>query len=176
MKKRSGYGTVWRDVLQIKMTLLAKLIYSLLATYQGGNNHCFPSLRRIANDLNISRVTVIKGIRELEKRNIITVERGKNSNKYYLTSRIENEPLGGNEVVQEMNLSGKPRDTTSGKPGDTIRVTYKSNNKEEKKSLIDFLSILDVSPSPPSLWNSSTGISSDSYLRYFSTYGCILNC
>lgn len=53
---RAGYGTIAKLPMQDKnLTIEAKAIYAYLCSYMGSGDVAFPSIKRICNDLRISK-------------------------------------------------------------------------------------------------------------------------
>lgn len=140
----NGFGTVQRDVMKMKMSAYSKLVYCLLMTYKGDKEMCYPSLSTISSDLEISKSTVIRAIKELEDNSLLHVLRGKKEsgentvNKYIpdvLYQEIEidsgDKNNGGGGTPQT------PRGTPQ-TPGVVSQVDHKNNNKKNnnKESLI----------------------------------------
>ncbi|WP_195972632.1 helix-turn-helix domain-containing protein [Clostridium thermobutyricum] len=71
-------------------TLYEKGVYLYLKSYGVNSNMAFPSIDKIANDLSLSRPTVIKTIKSLEEKKGVVIRKGKRgtkeNNTYYLTS------------------------------------------------------------------------------------------
>ena len=76
-KMPTGYGMVQTAVMRLDdLSIQAKAVYSLLCSYTGSNELCFPSMATIAKDLNFkSRKSSQKYLAELEKHGLI--QRGK---------------------------------------------------------------------------------------------------
>lgn len=70
-----GFGTVEKWVLtDPKINIHAKAIYSLLCAYAGGKDCAFPSVDTLTVQLNISKDTIYKYIKELREKGVIEVE------------------------------------------------------------------------------------------------------
>lgn len=148
-----GYGIVQRDFMTMDISIYAKCIYALLRTYSGDKHSCYPSLSTICDDLKISKPTAIKGIKDLEKINMIAVKRSKktdsqeNSVNVYipLSVMVEIDLEKGGLDDQNDQLGGKG-DLPRGK-GDLLGVVkevYCKNNNintniEEDLNLISEL-------------------------------------
>lgn len=148
IKEKEGYGTVQRDFMKMDISVYAKCVYTLLRTYSGEKNACYPSMRVICDDLKISKSTLIRAIKELEDVNMIVVKRSnkKDSNERSVNTYI---PLS---IMVEINvkefdfnsekdgLGGTPQ-TPRGTP-QTLGVVSEEycknnnmkNNKEERKN------------------------------------------
>lgn len=89
------HGIVQKDFMTMDLSVYAKCVYTLLRAYQGENSSCYPSLNKIAEDLKISKSTVIRSIKELEEINMIFVRRSKkhskeNNNNTYIALDLPN--------------------------------------------------------------------------------------
>lgn len=135
----NGFGTVQRDVMKMKMSAYSKLVYCLLMTYKGDKDACYPSMSTICSDLEISKSTVIRAIKELEENNLLYVTRGKKDtggnavNKYipdvlyqeiHIDSMDKNDGGGGTPQTP----GGTPQT-----PGVVSQVDHKNNNKKNNK-------------------------------------------
>ena len=90
-----GFGLVYKGVLQSKdLNLKAKAIYAYLCAFAGNSNKCYPSVKKITNDLNIDYQTFLKYREELVSKGLIRIEREKNkfnaSNTYIIEIDTEN--------------------------------------------------------------------------------------
>ena len=71
MKNR--FGIVAYDILTSpEISPQAKGLYSLLACYANKNRTCYPSISRLADELNVSRRTVDRLIKELKIKKAIS--------------------------------------------------------------------------------------------------------
>jgi hypothetical protein len=71
----NGWGPVFRWILRGDLSKNAKLIYSLLSSYQGNKKECFPSLITIEQDLKIRRASMLQALKELERAKIIKIHK-----------------------------------------------------------------------------------------------------
>lgn len=137
IKEKDGYGTVQRDFMQMDISVYAKCVYTLLRTYSGQKDACYPSMKTICDDLRISKSTLIRAIKELEEIEMIAVRRTKKSgskensvNTYIPLSimvEIDIEKVGLSD--KEEGLGGTPQ-TPRGTP-QTLGVVseeYRKNN------------------------------------------------
>jgi len=70
---KSRFGIVSYDIITSpEITPQAKGLYSLLACYANKNRTCYPSISRLADELNVSRRTVDRLIRELKTKKAIS--------------------------------------------------------------------------------------------------------
>ena len=90
MEEQNGFFlTIPAIIIQDRrLTWSERSIWAYLNYRQGENGYCWPSFQRVADDLNISRNTVIKGIRNLTNMKYIKTEQngtGSQTN-HYITS------------------------------------------------------------------------------------------
>jgi len=73
MKKMpTGYGMVQTEVMKLKgLSIEAKAIYCLLASYTGSKEYCFPKIETMCEDLGVSEQRFYKHIRQLKEKNLI---------------------------------------------------------------------------------------------------------
>lgn len=78
-----GFGTVEKWVLtDPKINIHAKAIYALLCAYAGGKDSAFPSVDTLVYQLNISKDTIYKYIKELRKKGVIDVEQVRDGGRF----------------------------------------------------------------------------------------------
>jgi hypothetical protein len=76
-----GYGIIPKRFLRIpEISAYGKLIICYFMAHTGGGNWCFPSIARISKDLGLSRATVMRSLKLLEKDGIISREKLNPSN------------------------------------------------------------------------------------------------
>jgi len=80
-------------------------VYMSLCRHANNKQFSFPSINKIAEELNISRDSVIRAIRKLEKHLIVIVDRPKRTahNTYYLVDKS----LWSKREVADSNLRGR---------------------------------------------------------------------
>ena len=84
-----GYGIVPKKILRDKtISSNTKLVLCYMLSFTGGGVTCFPSIRTMADDLNISSRTVIRCLSEAEDKNLISkhqkmLGRGKGKQNIY---------------------------------------------------------------------------------------------
>lgn len=83
---QKGYTLVPNYVLYTeKISVYAKLVYSMLLSYAWNKNAVFPGQDTLAKDCGVSNRTVIRAIKELEKQKFITIfRRGQGKTNLYL--------------------------------------------------------------------------------------------
>ena len=88
MKYPSGYGMVFKKVLCNPLIRIeVKALYSLLASYTGADEVCWPSIATMAKALNCSGQSIRNWIDELKKSGWLKSQRssdGIHSNRYWL--------------------------------------------------------------------------------------------
>jgi len=126
-----GYGIIPKKLMRSKdIGLYEKAITAYMLSYTGGGNECFPSYKRIAEDLNISEPTIAKSIKRLVEKGYIRKEklypedRLKHNNKYILA--FMDTPIL-NEVKSHATPDLAPHSTTLSSNNNTI------NNNNKKK-------------------------------------------
>lgn len=152
-----GYGVVQRDFMTMDISIYAKCVYTLLKTYQGDKHSCYPSLKTICDDLRISKSTVIRSIKELEKIDMVAVRRSKkigtnesSVNVYIpLSVQVEIDLEKDDLNIEELSLGGTPQ-TPRGTPqtlGVVSEIDSKNNsiknNIEESKISAEKISASD---------------------------------
>jgi len=75
-----------------KLSMGAKMAYSMLLSYAWQNNFCFPGQETLATDIGVSKRSVVSFIKELQKSECVSVKRqGLNKpNIYTLHLTIKN--------------------------------------------------------------------------------------
>ena len=87
-----GFTQVPNALLRAKgVSQGAKLVYAMLLSYAWHNNSCFPGQDRLADDLSISRQSVNTHVKELDRKDYISIKRrglGKpNTYTLFMTAR-----------------------------------------------------------------------------------------
>lgn len=113
-KMPTGYGIVQTEIMKLKdISIQAKAIYCLLASYTGSKEYCFPSIKTISDDLQISEKLVYKYMKELKNKGLIVVSKLFNdmrNNHKYEVCYIEPVENGSNQPVENGNVgSGQNR-------------------------------------------------------------------
>jgi DNA-binding MarR family transcriptional regulator len=106
-------GRFWidDDFIRIKaknLSIYAIAIYTALCSYVNGKGNTFVGQRRLAQDLNISKNTVTKAIKELEASHLVGRSKGLNGQASQITlTTVPNQiiqpshPAGHKEVFKE---------------------------------------------------------------------------
>ena len=89
-----SYGYISKSVMDSgELSQKAKLLYATISTYCGSKKECFPSQQLLAEVLSMSKSTVNRAIKELEKSGIVEIRKkqtqsGFKTNIYILTDGI----------------------------------------------------------------------------------------
>jgi DNA-binding MarR family transcriptional regulator len=72
---KAKFGIVDADVMQDPaLSLRAKGLYGLLATFAGRDRRCFPSITRLAELSGVDRRTIERTLKELEEKGYVKRE------------------------------------------------------------------------------------------------------
>ena len=72
---KDKYGIVYTDPIRDpELSLRAKGLYALLATYADKDRKCFPSISTLCNESQVSRRTIQRLIKELKDKNYVKRE------------------------------------------------------------------------------------------------------
>lgn len=128
----SGYGIVPKLVMQDKnIGISAKAVYAYFCSFTGSGNSCFPSRKKICEDLGISNDTLSKQLRQLSDAGYIVIEQVKEKgrfshNIYTLPDMVLPCPkISDTEKTVYGNLDTKNNNNKNNN-------IYKINNKESK--------------------------------------------
>ena len=98
---REGFTQVPNHVLKSeKISLGAKLAYTMLLSYAWQNDYCFPGQERLAKDMGSGVRSIVRYIQELEKNEFLKVKRqgqGR-SNLYELNLTAKSKKMAKPEV------------------------------------------------------------------------------
>lgn len=88
-KMPRGYGIVQTKIMQMPgLSIQAKALYALLASYTGSKDFCFPKIETLARDLECSTKFISRHTKELERKNLIVKTKlyddMRRNNKYYI--------------------------------------------------------------------------------------------
>lgn len=92
VRQETGYGLIPKAVTRRSdLSLGAKAVYAYLASFAGNTGVAFPSMALMMEELNISKNTLRKYLKELQEKGLVIVEQGKDgtqfaNNIYYLTN------------------------------------------------------------------------------------------
>ena len=74
--RRCSFTPALTFILKSKdLSVGAKLTYSMLLSYAWANDYCFPGQETLAEDMGVSRRSVVTFIKELQTRDCISVKR-----------------------------------------------------------------------------------------------------
>lgn len=82
-----------REIYEYELPHRAVTVYMYLSNRTNKNRECFPSVKTIANDLNVSKSTVFRALNDLECSGLITRKEryrasgGRSSSLYILKER-----------------------------------------------------------------------------------------
>ena len=109
-----------------------KLIFAILLNYQGSNGYCWPGMRRLANDAELSLPTVSGCIQRLELAKLLTVQHRENgkSNHYIITESVK-ETL----TVKDEDVNKSVKETCTVKDESVKETCTVSENKSVKETL-----------------------------------------
>ena len=94
---QQGYGIIQREIMRSDVSVYSKAVYCLLVSYAGEKESCFPSLKTMCDDLQISKPTVIKSLKELIKIGFLVADRTRTvmgdfaNNVYYPMYILQND-------------------------------------------------------------------------------------
>ena len=98
-KKNKIYGLISQEVMNSdKLSQKAKLLYSMLVSFAGNKNKAFPSQKLLAERLGMSKSTVNRAIKELEKNKVIKIVKRQNVNGFKTNIYIIQDDLPRTEV------------------------------------------------------------------------------
>ncbi len=125
-----GFGTVEKWVLtDPKLSISAKGLYALLCSFAGDKDNAFPGTDLLRYQLNISKDTLHKYIKELREKAIIRVEQEREAGRF---SRNIYTLLPYGSTVSEKVGHGKSGDDKTG--GDNLDTNSNSLKKNSSKS------------------------------------------
>lgn len=82
-KNNKSYGLISQEVMNSEeLSQKAKLIYAMLASFAGNKDKTFPSQKLLAERLGMSKSTVNRAIKELEKNKVIKIVKQQNINGF----------------------------------------------------------------------------------------------
>jgi len=111
-KMPTGYGMILNSVMcDETLTIEAKAIYSLLCSYTGTKDYCFPKVETILKNLNISRNRFYKHMDILINKGLIKKDKLykndlRNNNLYIVMYPEQDNDSIKNEDVQELQNRG----------------------------------------------------------------------
>lgn len=137
----TGYGLIPKSIMRNKgISIQAKAVYSYLAGFAGTTQRAFPSADLITAELNISRNTFYKYLKELREIGVVEVQKERTENGtfernvYFLKNQIQPHTKKDDVAKKETPCPKKP---DMAKPGtvkpdmvtpDTVNVDTINNN------------------------------------------------
>lgn len=91
----AGFTQVPNVILKSKdLSVGAKLAYAMLLSYAWQNDHCFPGQETLADDMGVSKRSVVSFIKELDKSGHVSVKRQGlgQVNVYTLHATVKSKP------------------------------------------------------------------------------------
>lgn len=106
-KKNKTYGLISQEVMNSdELSQKAKLLYSMLVSFAGNKDKTFPSQKLLAERLSMSKSTVNRAIKELEKSEVIKIVKQQNANGFKTNVYIIQDGLPRIEVdMPRVNLT-----------------------------------------------------------------------
>ena len=129
-----GYGTVPKVVMQSQeISISAKAVYAYFCSFTGAGHSCFPSQYKICSDLEISKNSLSKYIRELKEAGFVEVEQEKvngkfSRNVYTLTdTKTPYTKISDTENLGYQDLTSKNNSSKNN------NISISNSNKQERK-------------------------------------------
>ncbi|HOV14773.1 MAG TPA: helix-turn-helix domain-containing protein [Spirochaetota bacterium] len=110
-KRKTGFFMVDNEVLDdYSLSPYDFMVYCSFLKYAGNKNFCFPSLNTLAEKLKISKPQIIKSIKILEQKKLISIQKTQNKDKSYVTNNyiINNVDKYYDGVVNHIDKGSKP--------------------------------------------------------------------
>lgn len=142
-----GFGTIPKLLMQDRnLHITSKAIYAYLCSYAGGGETCFPTRNKVCFDLNISKDTFGKYLKELIKFGYIRCEQIKENGKfshnvYTLCSEItvSENTVYGNSVSDSLDTNINNNKNNNNKNNNVIfKEKYKKENFESDTITTNF--------------------------------------
>lgn len=133
-----GYGIIAKKVMKDKtLHVIAKSIYSYICSYSGKGKDAFPSQSLICSDLDISKDTLAKYVKQLKEAGYITVkqekEQGKFSKNVYTINFVPL-PISSDTVSTDTETIGNGQTDTN---NNSINNNNNLNNNNINNKKID---------------------------------------
>lgn len=87
---RKGYTLIPNYLLDLKISVTAKVVYSILLSYCWNKDFCFPAGKEIAEKVGITAPRLSRYFKELEEAGLIRTIRTGRMNKYILYATAKN--------------------------------------------------------------------------------------
>lgn len=140
-----GYGTVEKWVLtNPDISIGAKGLYALICSYAGGKDNAYPSIGLMCSQLNVSKNTLHKYLKELKDNNCIDIEQvregGKFSHNIYkllpcstvYQNTVSHETISQKVVSQELDTKNNNSKNNSIKKNNIKSSTAKDDKVSKK--------------------------------------------
>lgn len=133
---KNGYGLISRDIMRDKtIHSTAKVIYSYLNSFAGSKGIAYPTLSLMQFELNLSKNTVNKYIKELKEKGLIKVFRIQNEENNLLSNNVYQ--IGMNYSTIEENK--KEHSSTAKKknvPSDKSEIKFSKDSITQRKDIV----------------------------------------
>lgn len=122
-----GYGTIPKLVMQDKnLHVIAKAIYAYIKSFAGAGDTCFPSRKKMCEDLGLNKDTYAKYLNQLKELNYIDVVQTKANGKFSTSTFLIRETI--ENTVSEMAGHGET-DTNN-----NIYIYNNNSNNNNKRN------------------------------------------
>ena len=130
-----GFGTIPKSVMQSQeISIKAKAVYAYFCSFTGAGDSCFPSRNKICTDLEISKDSLTKYIRELREAGLLKIEQEKSDGRFlrnvYTLTDAKN--TVSENTVSENSVSEKLATKNNSIKNNSIKNN--SNKKKERKT------------------------------------------
>jgi len=136
-----GYGIIPKKLMRMKLNKNLKLILAYMLSYTGGGDTCFPGIRTIASDLELSTTTVTKYLKDAVREGLIIKSKYNDNpmnhaNKYKLVFMTRDVPPYRNiDVTPSGTPKCQPVGVTMCHPVVQNNNTINNNNDNNKEAV-----------------------------------------
>ena len=112
------------------------IVYLSLCRHSSKEQECFPSIKLMADEHNVNRKTILKGIENLSKRNVISVEKMRTKNGQWLNNTyilLDKSEWDYSQVPVEDTASQVPVATTPSPCGGHDQVPVEDTKETHKQ-------------------------------------------
>lgn len=148
-----GFGTIPKLVMQdTSIHVVAKAIYAYFNSYAGGGNQCFPSRKKICNDLGISNDTFGKYLKQLTEHNYIKVEQVKENGRFshnvytLLDTILPCTEISDTEEIVHGNLDTNINSININRSNNNNKDTYIEIKQKFTEICVSLPKIIDLNP------------------------------
>lgn len=144
-----GYGTVEKWVLiNPDISIGAKGLYALICSYAGGKDNAYPSIGLMCSQLNVSKNTLNKYLKELKDNNCIDIEQVREGGKfshniYKLLPCTVYQNLVSHNSVSQKTVSQKLDTKNNSIKNNSIKNNNIISMVEATKEHVDYKAILE---------------------------------